>query len=439
MQRDNFSKRTIEILAKRVGYLCSNPNCQKETVGPSSIFDKSINIGVAAHITAASEMGPRYDKSLDSEQRKSISNAIWLCQSCSVLIDRDPNKYSTELLRSWKSYSEKLAISKLESKEDNISIENTIQEIEVSKDFVSFINSTEKGLICQIEHADLKEQIILDYHPIADEWNSNESHLDWNSPYHFVINSLKSEINKIIKKGKNEEINGFIESVKNAIQVNGIIGMIEYLFDRANLHFGIPPFKNFMKAFNIYIKNEKHDYIPLVFGNSIYMNNRNKEYLIHTDIGRTTDLDTYFSNESLEEITVMTNNAIWDEILFDPGIDKTDFIPSLLELWENYWDEQLNSKDLTKQEYSDKKEKSWRSFQLFDSEYNHIQEVLGYAFSLDPEVLYPLAVMVMIENYGKEICFNEYCEFEFSDGWEAISLDNFTEDINTFYIKISEK
>ena len=88
-QRDEFSTTTKETLAKRVGYRCANPNCRKLTCGPCEDENKAINIGVAAHITAASPGGPRYDETLTSEERKSINNGIWLCQSCAKLIDDD--------------------------------------------------------------------------------------------------------------------------------------------------------------------------------------------------------------------------------------------------------------------------------------------------------------------------------------------------------------
>jgi hypothetical protein len=68
--------------------------------------DKVINTGVAAHITAASSGGPRYDPRLSVEARKSPSNGIWLCQPCAKLIDSDSPKYTIELLRTWKSTAE---------------------------------------------------------------------------------------------------------------------------------------------------------------------------------------------------------------------------------------------------------------------------------------------------------------------------------------------
>lgn len=68
--------------------------------------DEVINLGVAAHITAAAPGGPRYDSSLSADQRKSASNAIWLCQTCAKLIDSDELKYTVEVLKSWKTQAE---------------------------------------------------------------------------------------------------------------------------------------------------------------------------------------------------------------------------------------------------------------------------------------------------------------------------------------------
>jgi hypothetical protein len=66
--RDEFSTETKDILAKRVGQQCSNPNCRRQTSGPQVHPRKTLNIGVAAHISAAAPGGPRYDES--NHQRK---------------------------------------------------------------------------------------------------------------------------------------------------------------------------------------------------------------------------------------------------------------------------------------------------------------------------------------------------------------------------------
>lgn len=113
--RDNFSNITKDILGKRVSFKCSNPNCRKTTVRAHTIDDKVINIGVASHITAASKGGPRYCKEMDSDERKSIKNGIWLCQNCAKLIDTDSDKYSTVELLKWKSRAEKESLSVITS------------------------------------------------------------------------------------------------------------------------------------------------------------------------------------------------------------------------------------------------------------------------------------------------------------------------------------
>jgi hypothetical protein len=104
--RDDFPQRVIRILERRTGATCSNPDCGQPTSGPGKEPDKVINIGVAAHVTAAAPEGPRYDKSLAREQRRSVENGIWLCQTCSKLIDSDVPRYPSETLRQWKKRAE---------------------------------------------------------------------------------------------------------------------------------------------------------------------------------------------------------------------------------------------------------------------------------------------------------------------------------------------
>ena len=104
--RDNFYEPTKRALRLRVGYRCSNPQCKTLTVGPSSQPHETINIGEASHITAAAPGGARYDPTITPQERRNISNGIWLCRKCAKIVDDDPNTYSVELLREWKEQSE---------------------------------------------------------------------------------------------------------------------------------------------------------------------------------------------------------------------------------------------------------------------------------------------------------------------------------------------
>jgi hypothetical protein len=89
----------------RAHFLCSI--CGAFTVGPNTESPRSVtDIGVAAHITAASPGGPRYDLALSDAQRASVENAIWLCQTHAKLIDDDCAEWTTMRLRRQKRQHE---------------------------------------------------------------------------------------------------------------------------------------------------------------------------------------------------------------------------------------------------------------------------------------------------------------------------------------------
>lgn len=113
--RDDFSPKVKEVLAKRVQHRCSRPGCFAPTSGPHEQANQAVNLGVAAHITAAASGGPRFDPVLTPAQRSNIENAIWLCQNCAKLIDSDPNRFPAELLQDWKRKAEALAREALEA------------------------------------------------------------------------------------------------------------------------------------------------------------------------------------------------------------------------------------------------------------------------------------------------------------------------------------
>ncbi|MGO9544662.1 MAG: hypothetical protein ACLPPF_07695 [Rhodomicrobium sp.] len=101
-ERDDFSPAIKEIMAKRAGQRCSNPECRAVTSGPHSNDKKAVNLGVAAHITAAATGGPRYNPHLSPEERADITNGIWLCRYCATLVDTDVVKFPEVLLIMWK-------------------------------------------------------------------------------------------------------------------------------------------------------------------------------------------------------------------------------------------------------------------------------------------------------------------------------------------------
>jgi hypothetical protein len=72
-----------------------------------------VNVGVGAHITAASSGGPRFDSSLSERERRAAANGIWLCQTCAKLIDSDAPRFTTAVLTKWKVDAESAARNKI--------------------------------------------------------------------------------------------------------------------------------------------------------------------------------------------------------------------------------------------------------------------------------------------------------------------------------------
>ena len=114
-QRDNFTATTRARLAQRVGNRCSHPECRRPTSGPAGGDEGYVSIGVAAHITAAAPGGPRYDKLLTPDERRSYSNGIWLCEVHAKHIDSDEQHFTVEFIRGWKRDAVAAAFGELSS------------------------------------------------------------------------------------------------------------------------------------------------------------------------------------------------------------------------------------------------------------------------------------------------------------------------------------
>jgi hypothetical protein len=100
--REDFTEKTKFQLAKRAGWLCSDPSCRRAIIGANSDGDGEINLGIAAHICAAAPEGPRYDDTMTPEQRKSPENGLWMCSLHGKAVDARDSQFTVELLREWK-------------------------------------------------------------------------------------------------------------------------------------------------------------------------------------------------------------------------------------------------------------------------------------------------------------------------------------------------
>lgn len=100
-EREEFSPKTKEHIAREAMYICSAPDCYRFT-GYTTSEGKPRTIAQGAHILPAGEKGPRAGKGLDKKYLKSAKNGIWLCSICHKKIDDEPQWYTEEMLQQWK-------------------------------------------------------------------------------------------------------------------------------------------------------------------------------------------------------------------------------------------------------------------------------------------------------------------------------------------------
>lgn len=181
--RDDFAPKVKLTLAHRVSNRCSNPSCRRPTSGPGIDPTKHLNIGVAAHITAAASRGPRYDPALSPKERKHPNNGIWLCQFCGKLVDNDEVRYTENVLRQWKASAEAKAAVSIE-KPSTLEVGNLI----VHSWFVDVINP----LLRRLE----REQELLQQKKWT--WEAPPGHLKYLRPIKDYVISFADTLDQFL-------------------------------------------------------------------------------------------------------------------------------------------------------------------------------------------------------------------------------------------------
>jgi hypothetical protein len=195
--RDDFRTPVIRTIAQRAGYRCSNQTCLRPTIGPDGV-DESASIGVAAHITAAAKGGPRYDPTLTSEERSAAENGIWLCQTCSRLVDVDIASHSIDQLREWKTLSEMRAY--LGIRGFSIVVSRSFQRLEGKM----------PRLIAEMRCDICKEPFIREFVVISKDWMYNN---DPNNPIFSYFFEDRDNLKPMLKVMQNYD--AIIETTYN--------------------------------------------------------------------------------------------------------------------------------------------------------------------------------------------------------------------------------
>lgn len=215
-----FTKKTVEIIAKRSAYHCSNPDCRILTVGPNSDPCKALIIGEAAHIFGARPSSARYMKSMLEANRADITNSIWLCRNCHKLIDSDSGNYSPDILFRWREEHEKFASSALGSISE--SLEYAAREEKIAP---------------FLDYPPLVRRILRD-EPLCWEYRLTAEIMRYLNAKHFQrIRDLRDGL--YIKEREDIGDEEIIRWVQNRLnEASGLFKPVEKLLDRLTLSWG---------------------------------------------------------------------------------------------------------------------------------------------------------------------------------------------------------
>jgi len=125
----DFPRSSVETLARRAGFFCSNPSCGALTTGPTVDPTSAVLIGEAAHIYGARPGTARYLAHMTDAARAEITNGLWLCRNCHRVIDADELRYPPELLFVWRTEHENRVIVRLGERSDILRMEIQQREL----------------------------------------------------------------------------------------------------------------------------------------------------------------------------------------------------------------------------------------------------------------------------------------------------------------------
>ena len=194
--RLEFSPKTKRVLAQRVGYRCSNPNCQLvSTIGPGDDEKSVVLLGEAAHIIGAIQKGisPRADSTKKISEIVSLENGIWLCRNCHRLVDSKISTYTVDALRKWKSQAEARQAKLLEEQPSTFVEKYIYPSISVDKGISSDTFETKEWCLLAFVISKYENLQSLSFEPDDQGNNFQSAYLSWMSEN--AIDSKKARIN----------------------------------------------------------------------------------------------------------------------------------------------------------------------------------------------------------------------------------------------------
>lgn len=302
-----------------------------------------------------------------------------------------------------------------------------------------------KNLYCRINDKNERITFSLEYSVDEKDWDQRKDTVKTENEYYFVLSDFKRYLKEKYERLKSEGKDNILDRLKNeALSLtrdSGIDGIAEKIFDYYNKENSVPKYKDFIKAFEKFSNLKRGQYKVETVGSVIHFHANDIVYEMDTYEGKTAALKQLIETKSYDEICMLTDISIWSEIYNDTGIVKSDFLPEMLNEWEIYWDKKYEEAQESigrTNHLNAYKEKSWRSLQVYMECYDSAEDSISLAYNMSDFILFPISVLTMLNIFNQDVCYEEYCEFEFFGHltweWISISLEE-DDDSPVFFIR----
>lgn len=99
----NYPDRDLKLLFGGSAGRCAFPNCRDKCIEPGTALSSAVLTGIIAHIQAHSDKGPRANPALAIKERDCYENWVLLCSKHHIIVDGQPETYTSDLLLQWKA------------------------------------------------------------------------------------------------------------------------------------------------------------------------------------------------------------------------------------------------------------------------------------------------------------------------------------------------
>lgn len=307
-----------------------------------------------------------------------------------------------------------------------------------------YLNEKRKqNLYGRINNGNERSVFSLGYHVSEEMWDIKRNMLTWEDPHYYTLEKLKQFLeDKAIElraQGKDEIPTRLKVIIEDLTNKDGIDGISRYLFD-TNRAEGVPQYNTFVKAFEKFSKLKPNQYKAEPIDNKMRFHTDSAIFIVDTREGLTHEINNFIDRNLYDELS-MTNLSAWNEVFMDAGevlgrppVPKGVFYREMYSQWRQYWSheyEETIARGLHTNNLKEEKEDSWKALQVLMACYDTSTTIIHDAYELGME-LGACAILSTLNIYNKEVCLDEYCDFNFEE-WdcENIKDDYFyiTEDV----------